>query len=719
MNWKRLLAGFAILGLAGISLGLGCASNAQIREGLLVERTPISWNVAILPGPAAVQGDVQFADQQLKGPFTSVPCVYYRELVEEEETDSDGNTSWKTIKDVRRSVAFWSVDKTGELRIGTAGADFRGKRVHRSQRGDRRYTEYAIRPKDRVFIFGQFDGRQFSRGDKIPFVVSALGEGQFRSKKGIGALVICLIAIACASFAIYFLCYATNIHLVFVYLTLISITIPSWLFLQWFSLTSAELRFAHAVLQRASAEIDKRPSDTLEAALLKQTYNDGVARYTTYRDRLVNRMVAAIEGVGHLEPHPLSQAELKLAQPFPTPTRPRVRLHPVAGLIFGLIGVAALIGFALVGFRKLLVKRLVENLPTAPAAGVVVGMTELNGTAKREDRWLQSRYAQIPCVWYRYITQEKRGSGKNSRWVTIESGEQSCSFQLADESGSIEVHPAGAKVLGRSSWYEHVGRRKKQEWVVDDQSPTYILGPAKLQSPDDRELSIGQDQFDRNFWIAMRSEREVKLRFARTGFLFANFSLIFGTMAVVCLLALRGFSPFHFFLGGLFPLFYLAVIVVFFLYNDLVFLRERTDRALSMIDVALKKRSDLVPKLVDVAKGYLQHERELQERLAALRIPSGGATVGELTELWLLQSAEIGHFVGVIEAHPELKGNELMLDLQHRLSNIENEIAFARQGYNDAVERYNTRIASFPELLLARLTAMHPTHPFNPDTHQP
>ena len=166
-------------------------------------------------------------------------------------------------------------------------------------------------------------------------------------------------------------------------------------------------------------------------------------------------------------------------------------------------------------------------------------------------------------------------------------------------------------------------------------------------------------------------------------------------------------------LGGLFVL---AIIVGLFavgIYNSLVKLRNRFKNAFSQIDVQLKRRYDLIPNLVETAKGYMAHERETLEAVIAARnqaqtaAEKAGAQPGDPTAMRGLMGAEtaltgaLGRLFAVVESYPDLKANENMARLMEELTSTENRIAFARQAYNDAVTTYNTKRETFPSVLLA------------------
>ena len=157
----------------------------------------------------------------------------------------------------------------------------------------------------------------------------------------------------------------------------------------------------------------------------------------------------------------------------------------------------------------------------------------------------------------------------------------------------------------------------------------------------------------------------------------------------------------------------LLVLLVISIYNTLVTLRNRYKNAFAQIDVQLKRRYDLIPNLVEVAKGYMKHERETLEaviqarNMAASAGQKAAANPGDPTAMKSLGSAEgqltgaLGRLFALSENYPDLKANQNMLSLQEELSSTENKVAFSRQAYNDAVMRYNTAREKFPNVVFA------------------
>jgi LemA protein len=146
----------------------------------------------------------------------------------------------------------------------------------------------------------------------------------------------------------------------------------------------------------------------------------------------------------------------------------------------------------------------------------------------------------------------------------------------------------------------------------------------------------------------------------------------------------------------------LAGLYLMFLYNGLVRLRNRIEAAWAQIDVQLRRRYDLIPNLVETVKGYATHERETLDSVTRARAAAesaSGPADQAAKENALTQT--LRSLFAVSEAYPDLKANQNFLALQEELSATEGRIAYARQYYNDTVQRYNTKIQSFPAVIIA------------------
>ncbi|HYF44903.1 MAG TPA: LemA family protein [Acidimicrobiales bacterium] len=149
------------------------------------------------------------------------------------------------------------------------------------------------------------------------------------------------------------------------------------------------------------------------------------------------------------------------------------------------------------------------------------------------------------------------------------------------------------------------------------------------------------------------------------------------------------------------------------LYNGLVKLRNRIDNAWSQIDVQLKRRYDLIPNLVETVKGYAAHEREtLEAVIQARNMAISADNVGDQAQAENMLSGALKSLFAVSEAYPDLKANQNFLNLQEELTGTEGRIAYARQFYNDTVLRYNTKIQTFPAVMIAGMFRFTPREYF-------
>jgi LemA protein len=148
----------------------------------------------------------------------------------------------------------------------------------------------------------------------------------------------------------------------------------------------------------------------------------------------------------------------------------------------------------------------------------------------------------------------------------------------------------------------------------------------------------------------------------------------------------------------------LIIIWVITKYNGFIKLSTHLDNSFSQIDVYLKKRFDLIPNLVSTVKGYAKHESETLEKVIAARSAAykGGVT-GDIVKAEGELSSALSRLMAVSEQYPDLKANTNFIDLQHQLKDIESQLAFSRQFYNDSAMKFNQAIRMFPANIIASM----------------
>lgn len=718
--FKVLLRLFLIAICIAAGAGLASCSFDQLRKVRQLERVPESKAIELLPGEAKTKGQAApYQDQLLQAPFTNTACVYYIELIERKETDSDGDTRWVTEKREVQGVDFLVRDDTGAVLLldPEKGDVVKAQQKYSRTEGDMRYTEYRIDPGDQLFVSGYIVMRQgepaFSftnPGDYVPMVSS---EPELEERRGMamGSIVACGFAVAFWSVAMMFLCSILRIHLSIVFFTLQGFVIAGSLV--WFGLhaTRLELVAAQERIERIG-EVrlqllrdltgdpyvnwqtlpslgDRADREGLRGRAAIISYAQAVSRFNTAISAPPESIIALVGRIPRFDPPKLDaslKSEFEKRELAFQPTR----IWPIgAWIMIGASVVLALV-FSKLGFSTVIRKRLIENIPTTKTAGVTYGLNELVGTAVIEppDPPLQGPLSNLPCVHYHYVIKEKRGSGKKARWVTIRDEKRETGFLCRDAEGEIAVLPEGAEILASKSTRKREGRRIYTEKRIEVGDKIYLLGAALLdeESGDHLVMRRGEDQ--QKMLLSNLSEVEVLLHKARVAFAWMTAAMncaSFGALALFALIG--GLNALTYGFAALGPAIYALLILGILMFNDLVFLRQRTRSTWSNIEVALKKRFDLFDQLQRVASGMIAHEKEVQTKLAQLR--------GE-------QHSGPG-ILALREAYPELQTSELAMQISGQLTRVENEIALMREGYNNAVERYNTRRTHFPEILFAKV----------------
>ena len=161
------------------------------------------------------------------------------------------------------------------------------------------------------------------------------------------------------------------------------------------------------------------------------------------------------------------------------------------------------------------------------------------------------------------------------------------------------------------------------------------------------------------------------------------------------------------------------IIIVVALYNGLVQARQRVRNAWAQMDVQLQRRFDLIPNLIETVKGYMEHEKNVLEKVTELRNAwADASTVGEKAKLDNQLSESLKSIMAVSENYPDLKANQNFTELQHELTTTENKIAFSRQFYNDTTTTYNTKLEVIPSNIIASMFKFKPEELFKTESEE-
>ena len=398
-------------------------------------------------------------------------------------------------------------------------------------------------------------------------------------------------------------------------------------------------------------------------------------------------------------------------------------------------------------------QRLLDDTPTSKALGVFIGEVEVEGVCVSEDPkhpLFISYLAMFPCVYYRWEVGEHYRRGKESGVEVVASGCRAGRFHLKDETGFILVNPAGAEIeaceifnrtVSKSDpLYYAKGPRRAVEGSTDKRTFTehaltvgmkvFIQGRAS-ERPDVVAAQIAWEKQADIFSISYRGEGSIReaMSWKAMGWDFTGWFVSFNAVLVACVglgpvfkvyfgflsmivdkpdhsakMLIEGWavvSPYlpHGIIIGV-SLYLLARVVgwVWMAFNSIIGLRNRVAQAYSLIDVQLKRRTDLIGRFVACVQGFREHEASVQTLVTAMRAQAGGGAVKALAP----------SILAVIESYPEIRTLALFNDLSKQLIETEDRIALARGYHNNIATFYNTRLERVPDRYVAGLVKMKP-----------
>jgi hypothetical protein len=410
---------------------------------------------------------------------------------------------------------------------------------------------------------------------------------------------------------------------------------------------------------------------------------------------------------------------------------------PPAGIVLGLL-------FLLGSLHLRRKRRLIDDLPTAKTQGVFIGLVELKGTAESAaplTAFLSAQrcvhyYYHVDEHWSRTVTESYTdANGKpqtrtreESGWTTVAKGGEIGAFYLQDDTGTVLVRPEGAKIEPATLFSETCDRgqplyfdkgppqavansdhrRRFVETGIPLHAALFLVGHARERA-DIVAPEIAADKEAPMFLISTRSEEKV-----RAGLGCGIWALtILGLIAFIAGFAVRNgilhrpFADCWPQYAGLVTAFAALAAIgwIWMAFNSLVELRNRVRQAWSLIDVQLKRRHDLIPRLVETVAALRTHEASTQVAVATLRgqltaTPPGGSGPD--------YSGCAPALRAVVEAYPGLKSDTAFLGLQKELVETEQRVALARSYFNDIATFFNTRLEIVPDRWIAPLGGMRP-----------
>lgn len=737
-----------ILGILGSALALMggylliASGFDTMRAFRQLERVPQVDISAALPGEVNLRGRAQSAGDYVTAPDTNKQTLYYRYHVEREERDSDGGTRWVTVRDERRFTDFYLSDGTGQVLVQPGGAEINAQSSHSRRQGSYRYTEYRIDEGDTAFLFGYASllggevSVRFDRQGHYTGLISEFGEFSEREDMATFSVLKTMGGLALLALGCLLVCLGFGIHQTAMFLFLNMGLLSGTLLVLGFSTAATDIRDAHDHLrEKRQAATDvvhqilaeegmqwRGDWDELKPPRPLYQYVSGQAqqridaiRAQMYQIEQRTRHfrqkwpaawfawmndLSADGGVSLTEPETaglqLNEANYRYA-----------RIPQWLAWIFQGVGLVLALGLAWYGYRHVKVKRLIENMPTVKTRGATYGVVELSGRIEpvEDTPLLNGPVSGKDCVQYFYKVEEKRGSGKNSKWVTIEKRDEHLPFYIEDSAGRMLVDAEGAEIITTHKSKRRDGRLRYTERRLQPRDKLYALGSAGIQGEHSDSLALGAGPKGIPYILSNKSEQDVMLGKSRAGFTALTFGMLGGVLGLLGLAAGMGaFGALPFLFAALVPGVYLSLILLVLIYNDLVFLRQRIRSTWSNIEISLRKRVNLIPRLEHVTKAYLNHEKSVQTLIARLRSETDQGEYSRADGAAIVATEQKLHkrLFALIEQYPDLKGNEVVQSLMNSMTDMENEIALMRSGHNDAVERYNTRREQLPEIFLAK-----------------
>ena len=686
----------------------------QLAEARQLERLPETPVGALTTGPYVTAGEITDRLATVATPYSGTEAVYYRYKLEEEYRDSDGDLRTRTLESGTRATDFLLSDKTGSVTVAPGiepeTVEWNLDRTYRQQSGRKIYSEWALVPGDSARVIGQYDSETatltFAGLDtfSLPAMVSRNTLDVDSGDRFFGAAIRISIATGLLALGIALVLPLIRVHRFWVYVLVMTLAVSGTLSVLGISKLRQEWSAIASLYEARYHQIDTSGPRTLLVLadvaalqeLIRQSTSGWLDRWM-FRSLVENRLP-----IPELDEQTASTAEAIVA------SQPEGRYQHIwisRGLAAASI-IAALLLLWL-SIRTVKFKRLIEAVPTSSTRGLSFGLSELKAMVDVGDRHppLRDPLNNEKCVAFDYKVEEKRGSGKDEKWRVIEQQEERVPFWLEDSDGRVLVQPEGAKIEYPRFHSERRGDRRYTVRFLDTFVNVYCLGFAGLDREQPDRLTIQQDTAS-PFLISGNEEQDIVLDRGARGFAGIALTLglfLFSTTALFA--ADGGFSPDNLILSALAVPVVLLIYTGILHYNDIVFLKNRVDRAAANIDTILQQRHDLWPSLEKVVKASLAHEKQLLKAIAQLRSanPAEMHSEGQTDKLLQFEKKVTSALQARIEGYPDLKNNEVVQTFMSMMAETENYLSLLRNSFTESAMIHNTRIQSFPDVILAKL----------------
>lgn len=709
---RLIMAVFAVSCLAGAYLLMKTGLD-QLAHARQMERMPVTPMAILATGPYVIAGEVSQELGTLTTPYSKTQAVYYRYKLEEEYRDSDGDKRIRTLESGERGGRFLLRDASGQVPIqpghDVSAVEWRLERSYHSRSGRRIYSEWALKPGDTVRVVGSYNAEDeqmvFSglEAFSLPALVSGHTLDVDSGDRLFGAAIRISIATGLLALGLALMLTAVKIHRFWVYVLVMSLAVIGTLSALGITKLNKEWSAIATLYESRYQQLGSQQDNPLVLAdvaalqqLIRRSTSGGLDRW------MFRRVVEKRLPIPELDARTAAMVQQVVE------SQPRGRYQHV-WTSWGLAAGSTVVALILIFFaiRTVKFKRLIEAVPTSSTQGLSFGLSELKGMVEVDDTHppIRDPLRNEKCVAYDYKVEEKRGSGKNQKWHTLEHQTESVPFWLEDNHGRVLVHPEGAVIEYPKHHSEIRGDRRYTVRLLDTLVNVYCLGFAGLDREQPDRLTVQQDEGS-PFLISTAEENDIVLGRGARGFVSTAVSLGLFLFAATALLAADGsFSPDNLLLSALTVPLVLCIYIGILHYNDIVFLKNRVDRARANIDTILQQRHDLWPNLEKVVKASLAHERKLLEAIAKLRgtNPAKLNAAGQVDKLIAYEQRVAQAVQARIENYPDLKNNEVIRQFMTIMTETENYLSLLRNSYTESAMIYNTRIQSLPDLVLAQL----------------